>query len=79
MSKEEKKQQYIDFFTSYAVSWRIKEKKAKSLQGLIMDHHAPAPLRVNLIVSQFQQWYDAFGVTENDLLYIPPEERISIF
>jgi len=79
VSKEEKKQQYIDFFTSYAVSWRIKEKKAKSLQGLIMDHHAPAPLRVNLIVSQFQQWYDAFGVTENDVLYIPPEERISIF
>jgi predicted metalloendopeptidase len=34
---------------------------------------------VNLIVSQFQQWYDAFEVTENDVLYIPPEERISIF
>ena len=79
ISKEETKQQYIDFFTSYAVSWRIKEKREKSLQGLIMDHHAPAPLRVNLIVTQFQEWYDAFDITEDDLLYINPENRISIF
>jgi predicted metalloendopeptidase len=61
-SPEEKKQDYIDFFTAYAVSWRIKEKRAASLQGLMMDRHAPAALRVNLVVAQFQQWYDAFDV-----------------
>jgi len=79
MSEEEKKQQYIDFFTSYAVSWRIKEKEAASLQGLIMDRHAPAPLRVNLVVAQFEQWYKAFDVKEGDDLYIPLQERIDIF
>jgi predicted metalloendopeptidase len=75
----EKKRQYREFFISYAVSWRIKEKKAASLQGLILDRHAPALLRVNLVVSQFQEWYDVFEVTDTNKLYIPPENRIQIF
>ena len=79
MKPEEKKQQYIDFFTSYAVSWRIKEKRAASLQGLMMDRHAPAPLRVNLVVAQFQQWYDVFDIKDTDELFIPLEQRITIF
>lgn len=79
MSEEEKKQEYIDFFTSYAVSWRIKEKREASLQGLIVDRHAPPQMRVNLVVSQLQEWYIAFDVKEGDELYVPPEQRISIF
>lgn len=78
-SLAEKKRQYREFFISYAVSWRIKEKKAASLQGLILDRHAPALLRVNLVVSQFQEWYDVFEVTDTNKLYIPPENRIQIF
>lgn len=70
---------YRNFFISYAVSWRIKEKPEKSIQGLFMDRHAPAQLRVNLIVSQFDEWYKAFDIQVNDTLYIPPEERIRIF
>jgi predicted metalloendopeptidase len=75
----QKKEAYRNFFISYAVSWRIKEKPEKILQGLFMDRHAPAPLRVNLIVSQFDEWYDAFGIEVKDKLYIPPDERIRIF
>ena len=76
---KEKKQQYVDFFTSYAVSWRIKEKNAASLQGLVMDLHAPAPLRVNLVVSQIDEWYSAFDVKEADDLFVAPDKRIRIF
>jgi hypothetical protein len=37
-------------------------------------------LRVNFIVSQFDEWYDLFGVVKTgDDLYIPPEERVRIF
>jgi len=79
LSDKEKKQEYIDFFTSYAVSWRIKEKREASLQGLILDRHAPAPMRVNLVVSQLQEWYDAFDIKDDNELYIPPEKRITIF
>ena len=78
-SELEKKNAYKEFFTAYAISWRIKEKRTKILQGLFVDRHAPAFLRVNLIVAQFQEWYDAFDIKESDPMYIEPEKRIRIF
>lgn len=79
ISEEEKKKQLRDFFISYAVSWRVKERSQKRLQSLFLDVHSPAELRVNYIVSQFDEWYELFGVVTGDDLYIPPEERIKIF
>jgi putative endopeptidase len=79
LTEAQRKQAYRDFFTSYAVSWRFKDKKKKRIQALIIDRHAPPSLRVNLVVSQFQEWYDAFDVKPGDTLYIPPEKRIRIF
>jgi putative endopeptidase len=72
-------QEYRDFFTSYAVSWRIKERKKKAVQALFIDKHAPAPLRVNYIVAQFDEWYSAFDITQKNALYIEKDERIRIF
>ena len=76
---EEQKKQLRDFFISYAVSWRTKEHKQRRLQRLVMDAHAPIELRVNLIVAQFEEWYEIFDIRTGDRLYIPPEERIRIF
>jgi predicted metalloendopeptidase len=76
---KERKEAYQHFFISYAVSWRIKEKPEKVLQGLFLDKHAPAPLRVNLVVSQFDEWYAAFDIQPGDELYIQPNHRIRIF
>jgi predicted metalloendopeptidase len=78
-SEQEKKEAYKQCFIAFAISWRIKEKRAKILQGLFVDRHAPAFLRVNLIVSQFQEWYDAFDIKESEPMYIEPEKRIRIF
>ncbi len=79
LTEEERKQAYRDFFISYAVSWRSKDKKKKRIQALIMDKHAPPFLRVNLVVCQFQEWYDAFDIKPENKLYLPPEKRIRIF
>jgi len=78
-TEEEKKKQLRDFFTSFAVSWRVKERPRKAIQSLFLDVHAPAELRVNYIVPHFKDWYETFGVQTGDDLYIPPEERIEIF
>lgn len=78
-SEEEKKKHLKDFFVSYAVSWRVKERPKKMVQALFLDVHAPTELRVNLIVSQFQEWYDIFNVITEDEYYFLPEERITIF
>lgn len=68
-----------DFFISYAVSWRTKERRQRSVYRLFTDVHAPASLRVNLIVGHFQEFYDIFGVKPGDKLYIDPKNRIVIF
>jgi predicted metalloendopeptidase len=68
-----------EFFKSFAVSWRTKEKKEKVIQSLFMDVHAPTPARVNNIVSQFDEWYECYDVKPGDALYKDPTERIRIF
>ena len=79
LGAEEQKKELRDFFISYAVSWRTKERRQRSLYRLFTDSHAPAEIRVNRIVSHFQDWYDIFGVTAEDALYIDPKDRIAIF
>lgn len=67
------------FFISFATSWRTKYRHKKLRTALDVDVHAPANLRVNLVVSQFDEWYSAFDIPESAEMYIPPEDRIRIF
>ena len=77
--KAKQKAAYRDFFTSYAVSWRNKDRPKKAKQALLLDLHAPAPLRVNLIVRQFEEFYIAFDIQPTDAGYIVPERRIMLW
>jgi len=74
-----RKKAYVDFFTSYAVSWRNKDRAKKAKQALFSDVHAPAHLRVNLVVRQFAEFYEAFGIGPEDPGFIPPEKRIRLW
>jgi len=73
------KAEYQKFFIAFASSWRTKYRAEKLQSALMVDKHAPAMLRVNLIVSQFDEWYDAFDISKDSDLYHPPEKRIRIF
>jgi predicted metalloendopeptidase len=73
------KQMYKDFFISYAVSWRNKDRPRKAKEALKSDPHAPAPLRVNLIVAQFEEFYKAFDIGPGDSIYVPPEKRVQLW
>jgi predicted metalloendopeptidase len=79
VAPEERLKELREFFISYATSWRTKEHAERKIQRLVLDKHAPIELRVNMVVSQFEEWYEAFDVRTGDELYIPPEERIRIF
>jgi putative endopeptidase len=70
---------YRDFFESYAVSWRNKDRPKKAKQSLFLDVHAPAPLRVNLIVRQFKEFYEAYNIKEGDEGWIPEKERVYLW
>jgi putative endopeptidase len=73
------KQMYRDFFISYAVSWRNKDRPKKAKEALKSDPHAPAPLRVNLVVAQFEEFYKAFDISPSTKGYVPPEKRVQLW
>jgi putative endopeptidase len=67
------------FFMAWAQVWRNKIRDEALAQQIIGDPHSPARYRVNGVVRNFDEWYEAFGVTEDDPLYLPPEQRIRIW
>lgn len=77
--KEVLQEAYREFFIAYAISWRTQYREERLKRLLERDKHAPANLRVNLVVSQFQEWIDAFGIDEEAKYYKDMDERIQIF
>ena len=67
------------FFLAWAQVWQGLYREEALRQRLRTDPHSPAAYRINGIVRNMDAWYEAFGVTEEDALYLPPEKRISIW
>lgn len=67
------------FFLGYAQAWRSERRQESVLNLLKSDPHSPPRFRVNGIVRNVDAWYDAFGVTEDDKLYLPSEDRVRIW
>ena len=68
-----------EYFTSYAVSWRNKDRKKKAEVASKSDKHAPPELRVNKILSQFPEFYETYGLKQGDTLWVAPENRVMIW
>ncbi len=86
MSLDGKEPPVIDGFTGiqrvflgYAQVWRNKYRDEALRQKIMTDPHSPAQYRANGAVRNVPEWYDAFGVTEQHALYLPPEERVKIW
>jgi putative endopeptidase len=67
------------FFLAYGQAWRAKVRDEAQLIYLKSDPHAPARFRLNGVVRNLDAWYEAFNVQPGDALYLPPEERVSIW
>lgn len=67
------------FFLAWAQMWRNQYRDDALRQQLVRGPHSPPRYRVNGIVRNFDEWYDAFDITEEHELYLPPEERIRIW
>lgn len=67
------------FFLAWAQVWRSVQREENYRQRLRTDPHSPEEYRVNGVVRNLDAWYEAFGVTEDDAMYIPPEERVRIW
>ena len=67
------------FFLAWAQVWRRLYREDNLISRLTTDPHSPSQYRTNGVVRNLDAWYEAFGVTEEDDLYLPPEERVSIW
>jgi putative endopeptidase len=67
------------FFMAWAQVWRNLQNEESLRSQLVRGPHSPALYRVNGIVRNIDAWYEAFGVTEDHDLYLPPDERLSIW
>ncbi|MFC3100195.1 M13 family metallopeptidase [Altererythrobacter lauratis] len=68
------------FFLGFAQVWRGKyREQALRAQMIGGSPHPPGDFRLNNAVRHVDAWYEAFGVTPDDPLYLPPEERVKIW
>ena len=67
------------FFLSWAQAWRMAIRPEEAARLLQIDPHSPTEFRCNQVVKNIDVFYDTFGVTERDAMYLDPAERVSIW
>ena len=67
------------FFFSWALCWQqaIRDEYAATL--LSIDPHSPNEFRCNQVVRNLDEYYAAFSVSQSDQMYLPPEQRVTIW
>jgi putative endopeptidase len=67
------------FYIGYATLWaqNITDQEKERLTKV--DVHSLGRNRVNATLRNIQSFYDAFGIGEDDAMYMPVEERIVIW
>ena len=67
------------FFLAYAGVWANNVRPEFVLYLTKMDVHSLGEWRVNGALPQIDAWYEAFHITEKDPMFLPKEERVSIW
>ena len=67
------------YFMNWGRIWCMKAKEGYVKLLLTLDVHSPSELRANVPPRNFTEWYEAFGATEADKMYLPDDKRIVIW
>lgn len=67
------------FFIAYAGAWAQNIRRAEEIRLTKIDEHSLGRNRVNGILPHIGAWYDAFGITESDKMYVAPEKRVKLW
>jgi putative endopeptidase len=67
------------FFLAYAQVWREKQREDALRSQVTTDPHSPGRFRVLGPLPNVDAWYQAFGITPDNAMYIPPEKRAHIW
>lgn len=68
-----------ELFKTYARTYRcvITDEYSKIL--LITDEHSPNKVRVNMVLSNFEQFLNLYKISPGNGMYRAPEDRLSIW
>lgn len=67
------------FFLAYAGVWGQNITEQEIRNRVKRDPHALGEWRVNGALPHINAWYEAFGVTSKDKMYIPENERLELW
>lgn len=67
------------FFLSWAKAWQNQARTEEIERRLAIDPHSPPEFRCNQIVRNIGEFYEAFGVTTDDALWLEPSRRVIIW
>ena len=67
------------FFASWAAGWRQVIRQEEAIRRLATDPHSPNEFRTNAIARNLDPFHEAFDVTAEDGMWMPAEERVSIW
>jgi predicted metalloendopeptidase len=67
------------FYGGWAQVWRAKVREAEAIRRVKVDPHSPPRFRGDGALVNQGPFYKAFDVKEGDKMYLPPEQRVSIW
>ena len=64
---------------SWAQVWRAKVRPEEMRRRIATDPHSPGEFRCNQILKNFTPFYEEFGVTDKDALWLEEQSRVQIW
>ena len=70
---------YKKMFSAFAKLWAGEYTQDTANYYALLDPHTPGKVRVNGVLSSTDKFYEVYDVKEGDKMYIPKEERVSLW
>lgn len=66
-------------YTSMAKAWASTKTREYALLAANTDNHSDDKLRINHVLANIDEFYEAFGISEGDGMFVAPENRIKVW
>jgi predicted metalloendopeptidase len=67
------------FFAGWAQVWRGKSRDSETIRLIKIDPHSPMEIRGTVPERNQQPFYEAFDIKPGDKMYLPPEQRVTLW
>ena len=70
---------YDEFFRAFADNFAIQATRDFLIKRIATDIHPEEYLRINVTLSQFDEFLKTYDVKPGDGMYVAPEDRLAIW